>query len=113
MFNYNDTTKISPVTASERPAAIDATSVTDTADAATAPDPAAPERTVQAPAIGIDLDRPGDAGLLISAMDRPVGPDPAPIGKLGLSAQLRAAGRQGLLQDRQALLNSLHKGFGG
>ena len=36
-----------------------------------------------------------------------------PVGKPAFSAQLRAAGRQGLLNDRQALLNSLHYGLGG
>jgi hypothetical protein len=39
--------------------------------------------------------------------------DVPPVGKLGLSAQLRAAGRQGLLHDRQALLKSLRDGLKG
>jgi hypothetical protein len=46
---------------------------------------------------------------LAAATERLVPADAAPVaGKPGLSAQLRAAGRQGLLHDRQALLKSLH-----
>jgi hypothetical protein len=54
----------------------------------------------------IDNQRLADAGLMPS--------DAAPpAGKLGLSAQLRAAGRPGLLHDRQALLKSLRDGLKG
>jgi hypothetical protein len=66
----------------------------------------------------IDRDRLDDAAPLGAAIalggaDRLAASDAAPVGKPAFSAQLRAAGRQGLLNDRQALLNSLHNGLGG
>ncbi len=66
----------------------------------------------------IDRDRLDDAAPLGAAIalggaDRPAVSDAPPVGKTAFSAQLRAAGRQGLLNDRQALLNSLHNGLGG
>jgi len=62
----------------------------------------------------VDSDRLGEAGPMAAAIAVGGADGPAaPAGKLGFSAQLRAAGRQGLLNDRQALLNSLHNGFGG
>jgi hypothetical protein len=61
----------------------------------------------------VDNDRPAAEGFVAGA-DRPIASEAAPAaGKLGLSAQLRAAGRQGLLNDRQALLNSLRGGLRG
>ena len=66
----------------------------------------------------IDRDRLNEAAPLSAAVapgdaDRPAAPEAPPVGKAAFSAQLRAAGRQGLLNDRQALLNSLHNGLGG
>ena len=58
-----------------------------------------------APPLGTAID--------LGGADRPAASDPAPVGKPAFSAQMRAAGRQGLLNDRQALLNSLHNGPGG
>ena len=68
--------------------------------------------------LSIDGDHLDDAPLLGTAIDlggadRPTASDTAPVGKPAFSAQMRAAGRQGLLNDRQALLNSLHNGLGG
>jgi Putative Ig domain len=66
----------------------------------------------------IDRDRLDEAAPMGAAVasgeaDRPAARDAPPVGKTAFSAQLRAAGRQGLLNDRQALLNSLHNGLGG
>jgi hypothetical protein len=99
-------------------AAVDTIPAPETADSASEREPAAPDRGLPPPAIEIDVSRVGAAEPLLAAglagaMDHPAVPDAVPAGKLGLSAQLRAAGRQGLLHDRQALLNSLHNGFGG
>jgi hypothetical protein len=58
-----------------------------------------------------DNDRPAGPDA-VRAMERLVPADAVPVapvaGKLALSAQLRAAGRHGLLHDRLALLKSLH-----
>jgi hypothetical protein len=96
----SETTKVAPVAVDGRQAAIDR-------------GPDATDRDFHAPAIGIDFERLGEAGLLVGALDLPAEPDTAPVGKPGLSAQLRAAGRQGFLNDRQGLLNGLRDGLGG
>ncbi len=64
---------------------------------------------------GDHLDEAPPLGIAIAldGADRPTASDAAPVGKTAFSAQLRAAGRQGLLNDRQALLDSLHNGLGG
>jgi hypothetical protein len=95
----HETTKVLRFTVGQRNAAIGVAAATATAVTAVERDPGASgPGTLR---LAADRDHPGEAPL-----------PAAPAGKPGLSTQLRAAGRQGHLADRQALLASLHNGPG-